>query len=133
MFARHHELPLALIAFRGTEADSQADLAADLDVAQTAFAPGYDPDFGQFNDGGAEWGTAHRGFFDAFRTIAHSDVAYEVLHNDDEGFDLWVSGHSLGGAVATLYTAMLLDRLEKSDSYGDRIRLRGRTPSARRG
>jgi hypothetical protein len=123
--ARHGTKPVVVVAFRGTEmpdANLQVravvDVLKDLDLwkadtARYGFGPG--------------WGRTHRGFTEALEsaddTGGRSLLTEKIrtLVQDDERVGVWITGHSLGGAVATLLTARLLDLEEK----GQRFNLRG--------
>jgi triacylglycerol lipase len=77
-----------VVAFRGTEPDKLKDWMSDLDT--------------QFVDG--PFGQVHCGF-----NLALSHVWDElnacIAEFQDQGQSLWVTGHSLGAALATLATA----------------------------
>lgn len=97
IWAEHNTLPLVVVAFRGTEfQDGAEDLWADLNV-------GKDPYYG--------WGEVHQGFLNALDSVMPllNDKLAEVANTDRR---IWVTGHSLGAALATLFTADMLRRKE---------------------
>ena len=79
-----------LVAFRGTEASDVADWITDADISLV--------------DGPLD-GQVHEGFYDALADV------WQVLHHEVRILDpqqrksLWVTGHSLGGALAALAAA----------------------------
>lgn len=79
-----------IVAFRGTEPDRLRDWITD---AQILLVPG-------------PAGRVHRGFRDALGLV-HQRVRAEVGALQDRGQSLWVTGHSLGAALATLFAARL--------------------------
>ncbi len=112
--AKHGTLPIVIVSFRGTEPPSKdeprfrqlVDLITDVDAFKTdltnaAFSPG--------------WGYAHRGFVNSFQALDDVDAGraltrrLRMLTKDDPNVGIWITGHSLGGALATLMTARLLD------------------------
>lgn len=86
--------PMLILAFRGTEAelaDVKADLKADLIIVS-----------------GEQ--KVHRGFFDAFNAVK-SDIESDLAEHP--GAPIYITGHSLGGALAIMATRYLA-----SDSLG---------------
>ena len=83
---------VAVLAFRGTEADSWKDVQTDI---KFRFYKGED---------GAKM---HRGFRDAYRKVG--DKVKSAVDQHTQGHTLYVTGHSLGGALAII-AAKLLER-----------------------
>lgn len=77
-----------VVAFRGTEPDKLKDWMSDLDL--------------QFADG--PFGRVHNGFHLALSHI-RDDLDACVTAFQDQGQSLWMTGHSLGAALATLAAA----------------------------
>ena len=101
-FMRHKTLPLAIIAFRGTEPNRWNDVATDLKAWKTPLAEG--------------WGEVHAGFKQAFDSIAPVMHAKLEEYRKDK-VAIWVTGHSLGGGLATLMGAELLRREDAGEDY----------------
>ena len=76
----------ATLAFRGTEADRIRDIRADAKAIQTTCPTG---------------GRVHSGFKEQYDHVATQ--VEDLLANDEvKGKPLFIAGHSLGGAVATI-------------------------------
>jgi triacylglycerol lipase len=80
-----------VLGFRGTEATSIKDIKSDLNAKTTTCETG---------------GNIHTGFRDAFNQLAVK--IQERLNQDDlKGIPLYITGHSLGGALATIASKKL--------------------------
>jgi Lipase (class 3) len=111
-FARHGEKPVAVFSFRGTEPDQLEDIATDLKAWDIRLS-----EYGEWDKG---WGEVHGGFFEAFETLrVQLDARLDQL--EGSGVGIWVTGHSLGGALGTLMTAYILKEVE----HGRDLDLRG--------
>ena len=92
---------VAVLSFRGTEANSWTDIKTDLNAR---FYKG---------EGGVK---VHSGFIGAFRHV--KDDVRKAVDNLD-GYSLYITGHSLGGALAIIAAKELeKDRLAACYTYG---------------
>lgn len=89
------------VSFRGTTL-SFSDFKADLDIRKTRY---------QFGLG--ESARLHRGFFDAVLDCFDEVIERVRSMNKEERVPVYVTGHSLGGAMAAIFYA----RLEEHDHH----------------
>ncbi len=102
-FARHRRKPVAIVSFRGTEPGKWSDVGVDAKMWHHSL---------EEEGWSAGWGRVHDGFFDAFNTVADGRLMAKIrgLHGSPVG--IWITGHSLGGALATVTAARLLEEME---------------------
>lgn len=131
VWAQHASLPVVVVAFRGTEPSSLKDIAADAMIWKKPLS-----DHG-WTDG---WGSVHTGFMRAFLSVTEAvnpttgrntdAMVLEKLKEIEGGGDgectdehpcMWVTGHSLGAALATLFTSRVLSEMDN----GKRWNLKG--------
>jgi triacylglycerol lipase len=79
---------MIVVSFRGTQPDNADDWLTDLDALLRPFSPG----------------RVHKGFYDAL-DIVWEQVFATVEKFQDNAQSLWITGHSLGAALACLATA----------------------------
>lgn len=102
-FARHKDLPVAVIAFRGTEPKQFADVAVDLKLYRTRLDEHGWP---------AGWGSVHSGFHQAFMEV-EALLLSKLRELEGSGVRVWITGHSLGAALGTLATARALRAIDE--------------------
>lgn len=102
------------VSFRGTTL-SFADFKADLDVRKVRYQSGF-----------GESARLHRGFFDAVLDCFDEVVERLRAMNKDPHVPVYVTGHSLGGAMAAIFHA----RLDEADFHPFRHRRRHHIPPA---
>lgn len=86
------------VSFRGTTL-SFADFKADLDVRKV-----------RYHSGLGESARLHRGFFDAVLECFDEVIERVEALNKDANVPVYVTGHSLGGAMAAIFYARLDER-----------------------
>ena len=83
-----------VMVFRGTEPQKNKDWLTDFKVKKVPFC---------------DCGRVHRGFKEALESVWHSFMgAYEAIQQREPLDKLFITGHSLGGALAALATGHLL-------------------------
>lgn len=91
-----------ILAFRGTEPDEFSDIKADLNAL---------PD--RANNG---HGLVHNGFQEEVNKVW--DEVMKVLNKELKNRRLYICGHSLGGAMATIATSRLTGKVTCLYTYG---------------
>ena len=101
MWVEHRTQPLVIISFRGTEVNEGKDLLADANILFKK-VEGY--------------GKVHRGFLNAYEGI---EEMLKAKLEAESGRDLtiWITGHSLGGALASVASSTVLEHLKEDESY----------------
>lgn len=102
------------VSFRGTTL-SFSDFKADLDVRKVRYQAAF-----------GESARLHRGFFDAVLECFDEVVERLRSMNNDPHVPVYVTGHSLGGAMAAIFHA----RLDENDFHPFRHRRRHRISPA---
>lgn len=118
---RSMEQKVVIVSFRGTCAP--VDLLTDSTITQDAWVEGEDV-------GDPKTAKVHTGFRNSMNSIARrlKELILAIPGDEDlSSFDMLVTGHSLGGALATLFTADIgqfgvdagraLPQLEPSDPW----------------
>ena len=92
---------MILVSFRGTEPSKATDWLTDLDALMRPL------------DGG---GYVHKGFYDAL-DVVYADLLDTLKRFQDKAQALWITGHSLGAALATLAATRIFMQ-ERRPVYG---------------
>ena len=101
LWVEHRTEPVVVIAFRGTETDEYADLTTNL-APWGAARPGY--------------GFVHKGFQEAFFGV-EPILKAKLKAESGRGLNIWITGHSLGGALASLASTTIMDHIKNDSSY----------------
>lgn len=114
---------IVIVVFRGTEADAWSDISVDLAFFKIDLTTAKRQEQGW----GPGWGEVHRGFFNAYRSIdEQARQMGNYLRTLDQSPQLYITGHSLGGALATIMASRVLQDMEYRDSLGEpKLDLRG--------
>jgi triacylglycerol lipase len=86
-----------VIAFRGTEPTNERDFTTDFDARQIPFET-------KLHFSG--WGRVHEGWVDGVNVVLFK-IAEALRAHVDGARSLWITGHSLGGALAMVAAAFL--------------------------
>ncbi len=86
-----------VVAFRGTEPTNPVDYFTDFTTARVAFEDKF-----RFSGWGNIWG----GWADGVLAVL-PELLEKLAKYDDEKHALWITGHSLGGALATVLAAVV--------------------------
>ena len=112
-----------VVAFRGTEQTEWKDVLSDLNLLPTNvwYEEGRLQKSDSTMDDNEIW--VHRGFFDAFMSIAAEvrEVVGLIASNEPGEWTLCTTGHSLGGALSTLAAYELAS---KSNDAGGKFRFK---------
>ncbi|MEQ8390372.1 MAG: hypothetical protein RIB30_05220 [Thalassospira sp.] len=119
--------PFLVVVFRGTEPRKPADLKSDLHATPMVLGRLGGPGGSIFVEEGAELTTAqklwpkvkvHSGFWDAFRHIREDIIKCLELEENCK-LPVYITGHSLGGALAVVATYSLTsDRVAACYTFG---------------
>jgi hypothetical protein len=105
LYAEHRSLGFAVAVFRGTEQNEVLDVAADL-VTNHSPIP-------------ENPGKIMFGFLAAYAEVDQDVMALLNLRlQKNRSLELWAGGHSLGGALATIFSARVVDLSAKGKLSG---------------
>lgn len=123
VWAEHPEKNMAILVFRGMELSAIEDILTNLNTIPKFIA---------------SWGDTHGGFRTAWnekhstpeglnvpaRFLSETSIKELVLAKlatvaDREGFRIWIGGHSLGGAMATVAATSIVDSIENGLETAD--------------
>ncbi|MCX6128073.1 MAG: lipase family protein [Proteobacteria bacterium] len=93
VYAEHRKLNLSVLGFRGNEASSNPNKAAGLG-AEHVTLEGY--------------GQVHKTTYEAYQEVEQIIVSVLRTRSEVKPMNLWITGHSTGGALATILTARLM-------------------------
>ncbi len=120
--ARHPAKNIIIAAFRGTEFEWN-DLAVDAGLIKVSLDT---PDMAEAG-WGPGWGKVHHGFFDAYRAVdLEAQQLGDALLEEGAQPEVYLTGHSLGAALATILASRILEKIERQVAAGE-------TPFALRG
>lgn len=100
VYAEHPSRNFAVIVFRGTETDQLSDIGSDANIAQVSMEG---------------LGKVHLGFKNAYEELSSQLIKILEHKSAQNPVKLWISGHSLGGALSTVMTADILLRKERGE------------------
>ena len=99
-----------IVVFRGTEPTSWQDIKADINIHKSRRE--YQPN----NSGTGSLGRVHSGFRHALNDVWDNLLGHYQKHGKNK--QLLVTGHSLGAALATLYTDRIADMHSVCYTFG---------------
>ncbi len=114
VWMEHNSRPVAIVGFRGTEPNETDDWLVNLETRRDTLS-----DFEHWHD--ADSGKVQRGFNRAILASVGPrmlDKVDSLQPRDGLPVEVWVTGHSLGGALGTMFTSILLEKLERGENVG---------------
>ncbi|MEM6996865.1 MAG: lipase family protein [Myxococcota bacterium] len=115
VWMEHNSRPVAIVGFRGTEPNETADWVVNLEARRDTLA-----EFEHWHD--ADSGKVQRGFNRAVLASVGPrmlDKIDSLEPRDGVPVEVWVTGHSLGGALGTMFTSILLEKLDRGENVKD--------------